>query len=1043
MTGEYTGQADSPHEMAEVGGAHHETIRFEDLFDLREIQLLQDEFSTATGVASLITHTDGTPITRPSNFCTLCSEIIRKTELGYANCCKSDAALGILCADGPIVEICLSGGLWDAGAGIAVNGQHIASWLIGQVRDETQSDAQMLEYARAIGADEQVFLAAFKKVPAMSREQFDKIAKVLFTLARQLSTLAYQNALQAGVITERKRLARELEQYAGKLEQAVESRTQELYAANQELTAMNEQMAAMNQELTSMNEELFAMNESLEDANRALAAEVETRQQKEQAVLLRDKQYRATASLITSPGEDVHGLLEAVLQEAIALVGAPGGHISLLDESGRNFVVRHAVGANQGMYLAVQPVNQGMLGEVHRSGEMLCVEDYRRYRHRIDEDKFDRLTTGLMAPLKLAGAVKGVLVANWQYDVHPITTDDIENFRQFGILASIVLERAHAGGQINYHNQLLQKLAETTAFLVNELDMGKALQNILEQATVLMGIPNGFIQLLEQGGTDAVFQCGIGRYENQVGKRMHPDEGGILSKVLRTGKLVFINDYANWPERIRSPFTDGIMTAMQAPINVDGKTIGSIGLTVFDEPLAIDTAKIAIFEQFATISAIAVKNALAHQKANHLAFHDTLTGLPNRAHLNRRLEEELKRARCGEAVGAVLFIDLDDLKTVNDHFGHTCGDGVIVAAGEDIVGAAGEGAFVARVGGDEFIIILSGKESLGNIAKTADRLVGSIRREYEIGGRSIHMSTSVGITLYPQDGDKGEEILQQADIAMYSAKAAGKNCWRFFEPWMLKENYDRLIVTNSLRRALERGELYLHYQPQITLPDRRVVGFEALLRWNSKEHGQMLPDRFIPLAEQSGLILPIGQWVIEEACRFGRKLADLGRTDLPVAVNVSPRQLAADDFVWIVRRSIGEAGINPQQLEVEITENVLIDSMEDSTRKLGELSALGVRLSLDDFGTGFSSLTYLRNLPVETLKIDKTFIDRIEEDTVQEGFVRSIIEMAHVLALNVVAEGVETEQQLAKLSAFGCDCVQGYVFSRPVSPEEAIRFSTR
>ena len=278
---------------------------------------------------------------------------------------------------------------------------------------------------------------------------------------------------------------------------------------------------------------------------------------------------------------------------------------------------------------------------------------------------------------------------------------------------------------------------------------------------------------------------------------------------------------------------------------------------------------------------------------------------------------------------------------------------------------------------------------------------------------------------------------------MYAAKAAGRNCWRFYEAAMLKDAYEKLVLTNNLRHALERGEFSLQYQPQISLVSEKVIGFEALLRWNSQEHGSISPAKFIPLAEQSGLILTIGEWVFGEACRFARKLANLGQHHLHVAVNVSPRQLADADFVAMVRNHIEESNIQPAQLEVEITENVLIESLDDSTRKLEALKELGVTLSLDDFGTGYSSLTYLRNLPVITLKIDKTFIDKILEDKVQEGFIRSIIDMAHVLGLHVVAEGVESEQQLSKLKQFECDCVQGYVFSRPLPELSALDFAVR
>ena len=1022
-----------------------ENIRFEELFNIKDIQHLQDAFSDATGVASLITQIDGTPITRPSNFCHLCSNIIRKTEKGLANCGRSDAALGALCVDGPIVKPCLSGGLWDAGAGISVGGRHIANWLIGQVRDETQTEEKMREYAREIGADEQSFLAAFNEVPSMSLDKFEKIADTLFLLAEQLSTLAYQNVQQARYITERKqvedamreseerfanafqfavvgmslsspqgrwikvnpalcrifgyseeellcksvrevtysedweessefqrrllegeldhyqlekryvhktghiiwaeisvslvsssigeplylvaqiedisdrkRMEQELHLHARKLEKTVALKTQELYASNQELTAVN-------QELTAMNEEMIAMNESLQVANEDLAVEVENRQQKEFELLRREKQYRATTSLLTRPGEAFDEFLRTILQEAILLVGAPGGYIGLQDESGKNFVVSHTVGADRRLVIEPRPIEKGMLGQVYRTGEVLCVDDYRQYPNRIADPQFEQSTTVIMIPLKMGGQIKGALTANWRDTVHPISPEDIEILRQYGVLASIALERMHAGLQITYQNQLLHGLAETTAALVSELDVEKVLQNILDKARELTEIPHGFVLMVNENNVHEVFfQAGYGRYAEKVG-RSEIWYGGVFEEVLRTGQMTVVEDYVNWPHRNHESVRDGVTMSMHAPLKVEGKVIGDIGLTAYGEPITMSPEKIAAFKQFASVASIAVKNALSHQKTNRLAFHDTLTGLPNRAHLNLRLEEEMRQARCGETVGTVMFIDLDDLKTVNDHFGHSFGDDVIIAAGQDIAGAVGNNTYVARVGGDEFVVLLPGKEDLQEIAQIAERLVGAIRKEYEIRGHRIHMSTSVGVTRYPSDALTTEDALKNADIAMYAAKASGKSNWCFYESKMLRDTYDQMVLTNSLRHALERGEFYLHYQPQITLSEKRVVGFEALLRWNSKEHGMIPPARFIPLAEQRGLIQSIGKWVIGEACRFARKLADLGRKDMHVAVNVSPRQLAADDFVPAMQGCIVESGIEPGQLEVEITENVLIE----------------------------------------------------------------------------------------------------------------------
>ena len=428
-----------------------------------------------------------------------------------------------------------------------------------------------------------------------------------------------------------------------------------------------------------------------------------------------------------------------------------------------------------------------------------------------------------------------------------------------------------------------------------------------------------------------------------------------------------------------------------------------------------------------------------NEKIQRMAYTDVLTGLPNRAHLLERLDAEMEKAGRGEATGVVMFVDLDDLKTVNDVFGHTCGDGLIITAGTRIAEETGDGAFVARIGGDEFIAILSvhtGKTSIDDIAA---RLISALAREYEVFGNRFKISASIGIAAYPEDGGTTEDIIKNADNAMYAAKQSGKNCWRHYETAMHAAVYEKMLLTNSLRQAIEREEFLLHYQPQVAVQGGGIVGFEALLRWNSKEHGVIPPARFIPLAEENGLVQSIGQWVLRQACQFARRLTDGGWQEAYVGVNISAKQLTADDFITIVREALEEAGIEPCQLELEITESLLMVSLEDATRKLAELQAMGVRLSLDDFGTGYSSLTYLRHLPVKTLKIDKSFIDMIETDVFSSKIIGSIINMAHTLRINVVAEGVETKQQFTYLADNGCDCIQGYIFSKPVPEEEAIR----
>lgn len=430
------------------------------------------------------------------------------------------------------------------------------------------------------------------------------------------------------------------------------------------------------------------------------------------------------------------------------------------------------------------------------------------------------------------------------------------------------------------------------------------------------------------------------------------------------------------------------------------------------------------------------------EKIYRMAYFDDLTSLPNRRYIKERLDSEIEAACRSNASGAILFIDLDDLKLINDTFGHSYGDDVIRTVGTRISSEVGEDAVVARISGDEFIVLLPNIDDRNEVENTADCIVKALSQDYAVNNSISHMSASVGIALYPLDGDQSEDILKNADAALYVAKKSGKNTWRFYDADMLTVAYESMVLKHSLRGANERGELSLHYQAQVTIPDRSIIGFEALLRWESPEHGSVSPNRFIPLAEENDTIQEIGNWVLDTACAFARNLADLGEDQLCVWVNVSPRQLIADNFVSIVRDAIANANINPSQLGLEITENVLIGSLNDCSHKLLLLQALGVKLSLDDFGTGYSSLTYLRRLPVQTLKIDKSFIDEIACDEAQVAFVHLIVGMAHTLGLIVVAEGVETEAQIERLLRCNCDYIQGYVFSRPVPAADAIRLLT-
>ena len=426
------------------------------------------------------------------------------------------------------------------------------------------------------------------------------------------------------------------------------------------------------------------------------------------------------------------------------------------------------------------------------------------------------------------------------------------------------------------------------------------------------------------------------------------------------------------------------------------------------------------------------------QKVERLAYFDQLTGLPNRARTIELLKREIDAEAGKAASGALLYIDMDDLKLVNDSYGHSYGDSMIITAAMHLVSLAPVDSTVARVGGDEFVVLLPGMNDPLQIESLVSEIVDTLGREYEVRELQIHASASIGIALYPQDGHTVEEILRNADTALNEAKRFGKHCWRFFHKTMQEMAYGNMLLINGLQNALANQELHLHYQPQLSLENGETIAFEALMRWRSSRHGDVSPARFIPLAERSHLIESIGAWTLKEAANFSRKLSEMGHPDVRVAVNVSPRQLMARNFPQVVRDAFEEWELSAGRLEIEITESVFIESVDECVGTLNELRKMGVHLSLDDFGTGYSSLTYLRSLPVQTVKIDKTFIDLITTDPTRLALLTAIIDMAHVLGLAVVAEGVETPEQMERLIACRCDTIQGYLVRRPAPDTDAL-----
>jgi len=425
----------------------------------------------------------------------------------------------------------------------------------------------------------------------------------------------------------------------------------------------------------------------------------------------------------------------------------------------------------------------------------------------------------------------------------------------------------------------------------------------------------------------------------------------------------------------------------------------------------------------------------AEERIRYMADHDALTGLPNRVLLRDRLQQAIAHAHRGGSRVAVLFIDLDYFKHINDSLGHQVGDMLLKMVAERLSACVREGDSVARLGGDEFVLTLPMIEDGAMAGVVARKTLDALDRSFHCGDHELHVGGSIGISLYPDDGRDAETLMRAADTAMYYAKEKGRGTYRFFTQSLNKAAQRRHMLTSALRHALAHDEFVVHYQPQVELPGGRIFSAEALLRWNRGRQFSGNCHEYITIAEETGLILPIGEWVLRQACRQLRQWHELGFTELDIAVNLSPRQFYQPDFERMVGSILSETGVPPERLDLEITENTLMQRTEENVATLKQLSGMGIRLSVDDFGTGYSSLAYLQRFPVDALKIDRAFVSGIGQNANDTALVKAIISMAHSLRLRVLAEGVETPEQKEFLETLGCRAAQGYYYGEPVPAE--------
>ena len=428
----------------------------------------------------------------------------------------------------------------------------------------------------------------------------------------------------------------------------------------------------------------------------------------------------------------------------------------------------------------------------------------------------------------------------------------------------------------------------------------------------------------------------------------------------------------------------------------------------------------------------------AEERVQYLANYDVLTGLPNRFLMQDRLTQVIAHAYRNRLRAALVHIDLDRFKVVNETLGHYVGDALLKQAAERIRKATREADTVARVGGDEFTLVFPNVTSLQTLSAAAEVMLDELARPFPSEGQELFVSASVGISLFPDDAGSVEELIKHADAAMSSAKHLGRNNFQFYNAGMNLDVQDRMLIEAGLRTAIQRDELSLVFQPKIDLATRRIFGAEALLRWNHPKLGMIPPSRFVPVAEEAGLVGQIGEWVLNTACQQIRQWQDAGHC-LQVAVNVSARQFQDYDVAELVMDIMRDTGALAQNLEIELTESAVMNDAESSIVTLERLAALGVQIAIDDFGTGYSSLSYLKRLPLDLLKIDQSFVRDISSDPNDAAIVRAIITLARSLGIKVIAEGVENEAQLAFLNAYGCQYAQGYLFGRPLTPDQLIK----
>jgi diguanylate cyclase (GGDEF)-like protein/PAS domain S-box-containing protein len=620
------------------------------------------------------------------------------------------------------------------------------------------------------------------------------------------------------------------------------------------------------------------------------------------------------------------------------------------------------------------------------------------------------------------------------------------------VMVEDISERKDAEAALQRQNAYLSALHDTTLALLHRREPEALLQDIVARAGALVGTPDGYLYLLGPGDDAMTVRVGVGIFRDGVDNRIRRGEG-LGGRVWATGRPLAVAEYDTWPGRKAAMAPGRFRAIVGVPLTAGGAVVGVIGLAYAEAGRRFEAEDLAILGRFGALASLALENARLHDAARrelaereatevrlaHQATHDPLSGLPNRALFMDRLGQGLARmARQGGRL-AVLFLDLDRFKVVNDSLGHDAGDRLLVAVAARLLGCLRPGDTASRLGGDEFTILLEDLRDGNEAVMVARALLATLASPVLLDDRAIHVTASVGLAFSTDDEGEETELVRRADVAMYRAKRRGRGRFAVFNPRVDPGRGRPLDLEAELRRALERNEFRVFYEPMVALATGRIAGVEALVRWRHPQRGLLSPMEFIALAEETDLILALDRWVLAEACRHAQRWRGPGVASPPLlSVNLSGRHFQQAGLVEFIARTLRETGTDPGGLQLELTERVFLEQTEATLTALKQLKALGIRLAVDDFGTGYAGLGYLQNFPLDTIKIDRSFVTTLGNDG-GAAIVEGVVAMAQGLGVRTVAEGVETATQASRLRELGCDLGQGWHFSRPISSQAMTR----